>query len=70
MASIVKAAAIIDSFPEKVQLAGAVPFEEVWVAEGHLDVTFPDSYREFLQRYGAGSIGDREVYGLGVPTTG
>ena len=70
MASIVKAAAIIDSYPEMVQLAGGVPFEEVWVAEGKLGVTFPDSYREFLQRYGAGSVGGRDVYGLGVPETG
>ena len=70
MASIVKAAAIIDSFPEKVQLAGGVPFEEVWVAEGSLGVTFSESYREFLQRYGAGTVGGREVYGLGVPASG
>lgn len=70
MASIVKAAAIIDSYPEQVDLLGGVPFEELWVAEGKLGVTFPDSYREFLQRYGAGTVGGREVYGLGVPDTG
>lgn len=70
MASIVKAAAIIDSFPDLVQLAGPVPFEEVWVAEGQLAVTFPDSYREFLQKYGAGSVGGSDVYGLGVPASG
>jgi antitoxin YobK len=70
VASIVKAAAIIDSYPEQVDLLGGVPFEELWVAEGKLGVTFPDSYREFLQRYGAGTVGGREVYGLGVPDTG
>ena len=70
MASIEKAAAIIDSFPEMVRLAGGVPFEEVWVAEANLGVTFSESYRQFLQQYGAGSIGGRDVYGLGVPETG
>lgn len=70
MAQIAKAAEIIDANPEGVDLAGTVPFEEVWVAEGKLEVTFPDSYRQFLLRYGAGYIGAKAVYGLGVPDTG
>ena len=70
MASIEKAAEIIDANPELADFVGPVPFEEVWVAEGQLEVTFPQSYREFLQRYGAGSFGGRQVYGLGVPDTG
>jgi hypothetical protein len=70
MASIKKAAEIIDANPELADFVGPVPFEEVWVAEGQLEVTFPQSYREFLQRYGAGSFGGRSVYGLGVPDTG
>ncbi|HYO49140.1 MAG TPA: SMI1/KNR4 family protein [Chloroflexia bacterium] len=70
MASIEKAAEIIDANPELADFVGPVPFEEVWVAEGQLEVTFPQSYREFLQRYGAGSFGGRSVYGLGVPDTG
>ena len=37
------------------------------MAEGELEVTFPDSYREFLRNYGAGSFGVEAVYGLGVP---
>jgi hypothetical protein len=70
MASIEKAAEIIDANPELADFVGPVPFEEVWVAEGQLELTFPQSYREFLQRYGAGSFGGRSVYGLGVPDTG
>ena len=70
MASITKAAQIIDEHPELQDFAGPVPFEEVWVAESQLEVTFPDSYRESLQRYGAGSFGGIPVYGLGVPATG
>jgi hypothetical protein len=67
MATIAKAAEIIDAHPELAQFAGGVPFEELWVAETKLGVTLPDSYREFLQRYGAGSFGTEPVYGLGVP---
>ena len=67
MATIAKAAEIIDANLDLAQFAGPVPFEEVWVAENGLEVTFPNSYREFLQRYGAGSFGGRPVYGLGVP---
>lgn len=70
MVSITKAAEIIDANYDLAAFVGGVPFEEVWVAENYLEVRFPDSYREFLQRYGAGSFGGKEVYGLGVPATG
>ena len=70
MASISKAAEIIDANYDLAGFVGAVPFEEVWVAEGQLGVTFPDSYRQFLQTYGAGSFGGQDIYGLGVPDTG
>jgi len=69
MVSIAKAADIIDANYDLANFVGPVPFEEVWVAESYLAVRFPDSYREFLQRYGAGSFGGRDVYGLGVPDT-
>jgi len=70
MVSITKAADIIDANYDLANFIGPVPFEEIWVAEGQLGVRFPDSYREFIQRYGAGSFGGVEVYGLGVPDTG
>ena len=69
MATIARAAEIIDANYDLADFAGAVPFEEVWVAEGQLGVTFPNSYREFVQRYGAGSLGGQAVYGMGVPET-
>ena len=67
MATIRKAAELIEAFPEYANFAGGVPFEEVWVAEQQLAVTFPDSYRDYLQRYGAGSFGGLVIFGLGVP---
>ena len=70
MASISKAAEIIDANYDLAEFVGPVAYEEVWVAEGQLGVTFPDSYREFLQKYGAGSFGGHQIYGLGVPDTG
>jgi hypothetical protein len=69
MATIAKAAEIIDAYPELADFAGGVPYEEVWVAEQTLGVTFPESYKDFLQRYGAGSFGGKVVFGLGVPDT-
>ncbi|MBF6614712.1 MAG: SMI1/KNR4 family protein [Chloroflexi bacterium] len=67
MATIAKAADIIDLNLDLADFVGPIPFEEVWVAENLLGVTFSDSYREFLQRYGAGSFAGLPVYGLGVP---
>ena len=70
MATIAKAAEIIDAHPELADFVGGVPFEEVWVAEKDLGVTFPESYRDFVQKYGSGSFGGMTVYGLGVPDNG
>jgi hypothetical protein len=69
MATIAKAAEIIDANPDLAAFAGGVPFEEIWVAEQTLGVTFPESYRDFLTRYCAGSFGKTIVFGLGVPDT-
>jgi antitoxin YobK len=69
MVTITKAAELIDANPDLADFAGGVPFEEVYVAENELGVTFPDSYREFIQKYGAGSFAGEPVFGLGVPAT-
>ena len=66
MATIAKAAEIIDANPDLAQFVGPQPLEEVWVAERALEVTFPESYRDFLQRYGSGAFGGRVVYGIGT----
>ncbi len=68
MATVRKAAEIIEAYPEYAQFAGGVPFEEIWVTEQELEVTFPDSYRDFLLKYGCGTFGGSLVYGLGVPS--
>lgn len=68
MATVRKAAEIIEAYPEFASFVGGVPFEEVWVAEQQLGVTFPDSYRDYVQKYGTGSFGGVTLYGLGVPT--
>ncbi len=70
MATVAKAAEIIDANTGIADFVGGVPFEEVWVAENRLEVTLPDSYRDFLQRYGSGSLGGVSVYGLGTPDDG
>lgn len=69
MAKIDKADEIITAYPQLAGFVGGVPFEEVWVAEQQLGVTFPESYKDFLQRHGAGSFGGKVVFGLGVPET-
>jgi hypothetical protein len=69
MATVAKAAEIISEYPEIADPVGGVPFEEVWVAEQTLGVTFPESYKDFLQKYGAGTFGGKLVFGLGVPDT-
>ena len=69
MASIEKPSEIIDANPEMGEWSGGVPFEEIWVAEGQLNVKFPESYKQFLQRYGSGSFAGEDIYGLGVPET-
>jgi antitoxin YobK len=70
MATIAKAAEIIEANYDLADFVGGVPFEEIWVAEQALGLTFPESYRDFLTKYGAGSFGGQMVYGLGVPDTG
>jgi len=70
MVTIAKPVELIDANPDLADFVGGVPFEEVWVAESELGVTLPDSYREFLQKYGAGSFAGEPIFGLGVPDTG
>jgi hypothetical protein len=67
MATIAKAAEIIEAHPELADFVGGAPYEEIWVAEQRLGVTFPESYKDFLQRYGAGYLGGKVAFGLGVP---
>ena len=44
--------------------AGSVASKVVDAAEAELGVTFPDQYRDFVQRYGAAILPGAEIYGL------
>ncbi len=57
-----KAFAIIEQYDGDFEGAK----EEILIssAESALDINFPPSYREFLQRYGCGDIGGLEFYGI------
>ncbi len=39
---------------------------EISTAEGILELSFPTSYRQFLQQFGWGGVGDLEIFGLGA----
>ncbi len=45
-------------------VAGPAPNGAIAAAEAGLGVTFPDQYRDFLERYGAALIGGVEIYGI------
>ena len=55
---------LIEQNEELSDFVGACPSELIEKAEHKLGVKFPDSYREFLLRYGAGSFGSEEIYGV------
>ncbi|WP_322864732.1 SMI1/KNR4 family protein (plasmid) [Aquicoccus sp. G2-2] len=46
---------------------GPIPEAAVAAAEADLNVRFPQQYRDFLQRFGAGLFGGAEIYGLPDP---
>ena len=45
-------------------VGGAVPIEEIEVAEKAVGITFDSDYREFILRYGGAVIGSLPVLGL------
>ncbi|WP_297030391.1 SMI1/KNR4 family protein [Thermogutta sp.] len=56
---------VIDNVADKSVGVGASP-DDIRVAEATLGVSFPESYRAFLRRYGWAVIGFNEFYGLGA----
>jgi hypothetical protein len=54
---------LTDKLMEK-SIAGKVSEQAIIAAESSLGIKFPPSYREFLQRFGAGTIGFYEIFGL------
>ncbi len=50
--------------------AGGVSGNDIRKSERTLGLSFPEEYKVFLEKFGAGSIGSLEIYGLGCPSTG
>ncbi|MFI5346692.1 MAG: SMI1/KNR4 family protein [Elusimicrobiota bacterium] len=57
----------IDENPELAHFIGAMPPASVAAAERALGVALPQSYRDFLLRFGAGNFGSFAVFGIPDP---
>lgn len=55
---------MIDASGKKHYMAGPRQSAEILSVENELGVVFPNSFREFLARWGTLSIGSKEYYGL------
>jgi hypothetical protein len=53
----------IDSYESKFFL-GSIEDDRIKAAEDFLNIKFPDSYRQFIQKYGCGNCGSVELYGI------
>lgn len=49
---------------EECYFSGEVPFEIIEKAENYLKISFPNSYKRFLQELGNANIGGQEIYGI------
>lgn len=58
---------LIESLGNRATYPGGVPDREIEDIERAFDLRFPQSYRKFLGRYGAVSVGSVNICGLGVP---
>ena len=59
-----KAISIIKQHQELCGFCGGVSEELVIKAERTLEVSFPNSYRDFLLRFGAGNFGSTDILGV------
>lgn len=64
MEDLKKAFEIINKNAEKGSFSGPKTEELILMAERVLGLKFPPTYKEFLKRYGAGSIFGVEIYGI------
>lgn len=55
---------IIAKYQNLASFLGEVQEERIAAAEKKLNVCFPEDYRRFLKKYGAGSFGGFEIYGI------
>jgi hypothetical protein len=62
---------IIDELtPASCTFAGAVSESDISAFEHKLGLALPEDYRSFVSKFGCGSIGPIEIFGLGVNPTG
>ncbi|CAI3159253.1 hypothetical protein MWMV7_MWMV7_03137 [Acinetobacter calcoaceticus] len=59
-----KAIALINLHLDEADFQGHKEERLVKLAEDYLEITFPDSYRYFLKKLGAGDIAGQEFYGV------
>lgn len=59
-----RAVQLIEQYPNEKLFSGPQPDSFIVAAEQALGVIFPDTYRQFLNGYGAGSFGPQEIYGI------
>ncbi|WP_437927535.1 SMI1/KNR4 family protein [Sorangium sp. So ce291] len=64
MADLSAAQSLIEANPALASFAGPRPEPLVALAERALELRLPPTYRSFVLRYGAGSFGAFEVYGV------
>ena len=62
--------ALISCHEDVADFVGVVSDHEINRAEQDLGVRFPDEYRTFLKKYGCGSLGAEEIFGVGVRPVG
>lgn len=61
---IKKAFKIIEESIDEADFVGAINAESIKLSEEELDVKFPQSYKEFLKKYGCGDIFSIEFFGI------
>jgi hypothetical protein len=64
MQELTEGLAIIEANPRRAHFAGPREAALVSAAETAIGAVFPPTYREFVQRLGAGNFGSFEVYGV------
>ncbi|NRF93596.1 SMI1/KNR4 family protein [Paenibacillus frigoriresistens] len=60
----------IGQHSELVDFVGPVTSEQILLAEEELAISFPDTYRLFVEEYGCGNVGPIEIFGLGIKPIG
>ncbi len=62
--NVIEAISVIENNFDKAHFVGKITESRICNSEGTLGVVFPQDYRMFLARFGAGSFGAQEFYGI------